>query len=76
MSDSDDFIDLSDLRCPLPVLRVKKALGEINAGELLRFFVTDPGAVDDIPAFINQAGHRVLKITPATGGNFFEIRKK
>ncbi|WOV90332.1 MAG: sulfurtransferase TusA family protein [Candidatus Zeuxoniibacter abyssi] len=76
MSDSDGFIDLSGLRCPLPVLRVKKALGEIKVGKSLRFFATDPGAVDDIPAFILQAGHRILKITPATGGNFFEIRKQ
>ncbi len=71
-----DFIDLSGLRCPLPVLRVKKALNEKQAGESVRFFVTDPGAVDDIPAFTKQAGHTILAVTAATDGNFFEIQKR
>lgn len=69
-------IDLSGLRCPLPVLRVKKALGEMSGGELLRVFATDPEAKNDIPAYIQQAGHHLQNITAAEGGHYFTIQKK
>ena len=72
----DIDIDLSGLRCPLPVLRVKKALGEIAPGGVLRAFVTDPGATEDIPAFIKQAGHAMREIVPHNNGNFFVIVKR
>ena len=57
----DTEIDLSGLRCPLPVLRVKKALGEMASGGVLRAFATDPGAAEDIPAFIRQTGAFVAR---------------
>ncbi|MGI9338724.1 MAG: sulfurtransferase TusA family protein [Gammaproteobacteria bacterium] len=68
-------IDLSGLRCPLPVLRVKKALSEMRAGGCLRAFATDPGAAEDIPAFVRQAGHRLQDVAESGGGRFFTIVK-
>ena len=76
LSDKADLeIDLSGLRCPLPVLRVKKALGEIGAGQTLRAFATDPGAGEDIPAFVRQAGHMIRGMREADGGVYFFIAK-
>lgn len=68
-------INLEGLRCPLPVLRVKKALSEMRAGECLRAFATDPGAAEDIPAFVRQAGHRLQNVAEENGGRFFSIIK-
>ena len=68
-------IDLSGLRCPLPVLRVKKALSDMIAGEVLQAFANDSGAKEDIPAFIAQAGHDI-QIKSGDGGHYFIITKK
>ncbi|MGI9306168.1 MAG: sulfurtransferase TusA family protein [Gammaproteobacteria bacterium] len=72
----DREIDLSGLRCPLPVLRVKKALGEMRPGGVLRAFATDPGAAEDIPAFLKQSGNTLRETASAPGGRFFIIVKR
>lgn len=72
----DAEIDLSGLRCPLPVLRVKKALGELAAGGVLRAFATDPGAAEDIPAFLKQTGHTLREVIPHNDGHYFVIVKQ
>ena len=69
-------IDLRGLRCPLPVLRVKKALGEMASGDVLRAWITDPGATQDIPAFLKQAGHELREVIPVEeGGHYYLIVK-
>ena len=73
---ADLEIDLRGLRCPLPVLRVKKALGEIPPGGVLRVFATDPGAKEDIPAFLKQSGNELRETFAAEGGQYFVIAKK
>lgn len=73
---ADTEIDLRGLRCPLPVLRVKKALGEMQVGHVLRVFATDPAAAQDIPAFVKQAGHALHNMQASEDGNFFWIVKK
>jgi tRNA 2-thiouridine synthesizing protein A len=50
-------LDLRGLRCPLPVLRAKKALRTLPAGTTLVLECTDPLTVIDIPNFVQQAGH-------------------
>ena len=69
-------IDLSGMRCPLPVLRTKKALAQIAAGELLCVLTTDPDSREDIPAFIRQAGHLLEDTVTADDKNYFYIRKQ
>ena len=52
MSDPQQQIDTSGLNCPLPVLKAKKALASLAAGDTLMLIATDPGAKQDIPAFL------------------------
>ena len=52
--------DLSGLRCPMPILRTKKALAQMSAGQILKVITTDPAAVDDLAVFTQQTGHRLL----------------
>ncbi|MBF2735609.1 MAG: sulfurtransferase TusA family protein [Betaproteobacteria bacterium AqS2] len=52
-------IDLSGLKCPLPVLRTKKALAGLAEGERLLVIATDPDTMKDIPAFAKLAGCRL-----------------
>lgn len=52
-------LDLTGLKCPLPVLRIRKALKALAIGERLEVHCTDPLAVIDIPHLIQQTGDRV-----------------
>ncbi|MCK9908845.1 sulfurtransferase TusA family protein [Microbacteriaceae bacterium K1510] len=52
-------LDLRGLRCPQPVLRAKKVLRTLAAGDALVLECTDPLTVIDVPHFCNQTGHRL-----------------
>ena len=57
----DNQVDASGLSCPLPILRAKKALATMSAGQVLRVLATDPGSVKDFEAFARQTGNELLK---------------
>ena len=53
-------LDLKGLKCPLPILRTKKALAYLNSGDILTVFATDASAPGDFAAFCRQTGHILL----------------
>lgn len=56
----DMEIDTSGLRCPLPILRTKKALAQIQSGQVVKVTTTDPNAKGDFDAFTEQTGNVLL----------------
>ncbi len=69
-------LDARGLNCPLPILKAKKALAELQSGEVLRIIATDPGSVRDFQAFCKQTGNDLLSHTQ-TGVEFeFLMRRK
>ena len=56
-------LDLKGLKCPLPALRLRKALASIPKGARLYVTVTDPMAVIDIPHALNETGDRLIEET-------------
>jgi len=54
-------IDTRGLNCPLPILKAKKALSELQAGEVLKVLSTDPGSVRDFQAFARQTGNELIE---------------
>lgn len=56
----DRDLDVKGLNCPLPILRTKKALAELESGQVLRVLATDPGSQKDFPAFAKQTGNELL----------------
>ena len=61
---SDKFdreVDARGLNCPLPILRAKKALAELQTGQVLKIVCTDPGSVRDFQAFARQTGNVLLR---------------
>ena len=54
-------IDTRGLNCPLPILKAKKALAEMQSGELLRVVATDPGSMRDFQAFARQTGNELVQ---------------
>jgi tRNA 2-thiouridine synthesizing protein A len=72
-----DFeVDASGLLCPLPLLRLKKAIMEIDSGKVVKVIATDPAAHLDFGVFIDQAGHIPLKIYQEVDKQIFFIQKK
>lgn len=56
----DRELDVKGLNCPLPILRTKKTLAEMDSGQVLRVLATDPGSLKDFPAFAKQTGNELL----------------
>ena len=75
MADFDQELDASGLNCPLPILRAKKTLAQLDSGKVLRVVATDPGSVKDFDAFAKQTGNELM-FSGEEGGKFvFLIRK-
>ena len=54
-------IDTRGLNCPLPILKAKKALAELQSGQVLKVVSTDAGSLRDFQAFARQTGHELLE---------------
>jgi tRNA 2-thiouridine synthesizing protein A len=72
----DKELDARGLKCPLPILRTKKALAELASGQVLRILATDPGSVQDFSAFARQTGHALLDSQSREGEFEFFMRRK
>ena len=72
----DKELDARGLNCPLPILRAKKALGEVPSGQVLKILSTDPGSVKDFAAFAKQTGNELLSTAEAGGEFTFFMKKK
>ncbi|HEV6965400.1 MULTISPECIES: sulfurtransferase TusA family protein [Roseateles] len=68
-------IDTRGLNCPLPILKAKKALAEMQSGELLRVVATDPGSMRDFQAFARQTGNELVQQETA-GAEFIHVLRR
>ena len=57
----DRDLDVKGLNCPLPILRTKKALAELEPGQVLPVLAPDPGSLKDSPAFAKQTGNELVE---------------
>jgi tRNA 2-thiouridine synthesizing protein A len=57
----DREVDARGLACPLPILRAKKALADMQSGEILKIVCTDRGSIRDFQAFAKQTGNDLLR---------------
>ena len=72
----DKELDARGLNCPLPILRAKKSLTEMQSGQVLRIVATDPGSVKDFAAFAKQTGNELLSQSEANKEYTFLMKKK
>ncbi len=72
----DKEFDASGMSCPLPIVKTKKALADMESGQVLRIIATDCGAVKDMQAFADQTGHTLLSNTEEGGKFIFMMKKK
>lgn len=75
MSDTERIVDARGHRCPVPTLRLRRALEEAPAGSRVRLLADDPLARIDVPHFAAGAGFTVLETTEIDGGLSFLVAK-
>lgn len=75
MSIDVTVLDTTGLKCPLPVLKAKKALKTMPAGACLEIHATDPGAAKDFAAFCEASGDTLVRADTAGEVLVFVIRK-
>lgn len=64
---STEFLDARRLLCPLPVIRVQDRVKLLSVGDRLQVVATDPGVMQDIPAWCRINGHNILQTDSVEG---------
>lgn len=72
---STKFLDAKGLACPMPIVRTKKAMNELELGQILEVHTTDKGSVNDITAWSKSSGHELMKKEEDNGLFKFWIQK-
>jgi tRNA 2-thiouridine synthesizing protein A len=72
---SETTLDARGLLCPLPVLKARKALKALDAGDVLRVLATDKGAPKDFVHFCKTTGNRLLASREEEGVFVIEVEK-
>lgn len=68
-------LDASGLSCPLPVLKSKKAIKELEIGEILEIISTDNGSKKDIPAWTRVTGQELIEEKEENGKFIFIVKR-
>lgn len=72
----DREVDARGLNCPLPILRTKKALNDMESGQVIRVLATDPASARDFQAFAKQTGNELLAHGEEDGAFYFLLRRR
>jgi tRNA 2-thiouridine synthesizing protein A len=72
---TDTTLDLKGLKCPLPVLKTRKAMTRLSDGDQLTVLTTDPMAEIDIPHFCQENGHKLIASERTDTGHRFLLSK-
>jgi tRNA 2-thiouridine synthesizing protein A len=75
MSSEDILIDARGHRCPVPTLRLRKALEAAPPGARVRLLADDPMARIDVPHFAGEVGAEILARDEIDGGFSFLVAK-
>lgn len=68
-------LDAKGLACPMPIVRTKKVMNELETGQVLEIHATDKGSKSDLTAWAKSGGHEMLKDTEEDGVFKFWIKK-
>ncbi|MDR3572929.1 MAG: sulfurtransferase TusA family protein [Anaerolineaceae bacterium] len=72
---ADQILDCSGLDCPMPVLKTKKAIDNLQIGQVLKMIATDPGSPEDMAAWTQKTGHELIASEHEGGKFIFYIRR-
>ncbi len=69
-------VDAKGLNCPMPILKLKKAIKDVNIGDLVELLATDPGSENDVKAFARTTGHELIQYEKLADGVFRYVVKR
>jgi len=69
------LVDAKGLACPMPIVRTKKAMNELEVGQVLEIHTTDKGSIKDLAAWARAGSHELLKHEEENGTLKFWIKK-
>ena len=72
---AETLLDARGLNCPLPILKTRKALKDLAPGGALRVLATDPGSIEDFPAFCRTTGNELVETSQDGATYSFVIRR-
>ena len=75
MSDVAKTLDASGMACPMPVVRTRQAIDELQSGQILEVISTDRGSLQDIPAWAASTGNELVEQEDGGDRFTFRIRK-
>ncbi|MFB1050169.1 sulfurtransferase TusA family protein [Paraliobacillus sp. JSM ZJ581] len=68
-------LDAKGLACPMPIVRTKKAIADLQTGDILEIHTTDQGSKSDLTAWAKSGGHEILKDVEEDGVIKFWVKK-
>ena len=71
---TDKELDCQGLLCPVPIIRISKAIKQMEVGQVLKMVATDPGSMPDMEAWSRQTGHQLLSAAEEDKVYTFHIR--
>jgi len=75
MTDITKELDLKGLNCPLPILRIKQTLSQMESGNVVRVIGTEPGTEREVKALCSQGGDELLEFKEENKEFIYTIRK-
>ncbi|MCC0567111.1 sulfurtransferase TusA family protein [Brevibacillus borstelensis] len=73
---ADVVIDTKGMACPMPIVKAKKALDNLETGQVMEVLSTDKGSVNDFQAWVKQTNHELIKHEEDNGVFKFYVKKK
>lgn len=71
----DKTVDYKGLFCPMPIVKISRAIKEIEVGQVLEMLSDDPGSKADMQAWAKQTGHELLNLQEEAGVFKFYVRR-
>lgn len=72
---ADKFLDVKGLACPMPIVKTKKTMDQLESGQVLEIHATDKGSVKDLTAWAKSGGHELVKHEEENGIYKFWLKK-
>lgn len=71
----DQELDCQGLLCPLPILKAKKAMDNLETGRVLKMISTDAGSQNDVNAWVRQTGNQLVHSLVEAGVYTYYLKK-
>lgn len=72
----DDYVDITDVVCPITFVKTKAAIEELETGQILSVHMNDGEPVQNVPRSMKEEGHKVLKLNKNDDGTYDLIVRK